>query len=458
MNFLDLKHRIRCNRKGRDTVFAGREKELAKMQQQYQQEENSIVILYGREGIGKTSFLKKFVEDKPFVYYQAREWSEAEQNRYFDDKKEELLGKLAQTNEKICFIVDEFDLMQKGYKNFFSDFSRFVASFPETRVLLILSSSSVQWVENSMVDTMGELAAQIGTFIKLKEFTFMEMVDRFPESTTEECILMYSILGGVPAYLDLWNPKETVRKNIIRTILDPKGAMHKEAGRFLKTSLRELPYYNTILSVLAEDEPKLNYLYKRTGFSRAKISVYIKNLIQLDVAAKIFSYEPAKKASIQKGLYGITDSYLQFYFKLIYPHLSELNLYEPEEFYARYIKNRLDEVVNKTYIKVCREFLELMNQFNRLPSKFGNFGSLYGKHGFIPLIAGNEKGELLVGSCKWSNKPMGMSEFQQLLKDMEQTGKEADYYYLFSKEGFTTELAAMVQNMDNIQCIDKEML
>ncbi|MBO5486610.1 MAG: ATP-binding protein, partial [Eubacterium sp.] len=180
---------------------------MAKMQQQYQQEENSIVILYGREGIGKTSFLKKFVEDKPFVYYQAREWSEAEQNRYFDDKKEELLGKLAQTNEKICFIVDEFDLMQKGYKNFFSDFSRFVASFPETRVLLILSSSSVQWVENSMVDTMGELAAQIGTFIKLKEFTFMEMVDRFPESTTEECILMYSILGGVPAYLDLWNPK-----------------------------------------------------------------------------------------------------------------------------------------------------------------------------------------------------------------------------------------------------------
>lgn len=439
-------------------MFVGREKELAMMKQQYQLPENGLVILYGREGIGKTSFIKKFIEDKPFVYYQAREWSEAEQNRYLDEKKEELLIKLAQTNKKICLIVDEFDLMQKGYKNFFADFSRYVESFPEGRVFLILSSSSVQWVENAMVEDMGELAGRIRAFIKLKEFTFMEMVDRFPDSTTEECIVIYGIFGGVPAYLDLWNPKETVRKNIIRNILDSRGAMHKEAGRFLKTSLRELPYYNTILSVLAEDEPKLNYLYNRTGFSRAKISVYIKNLIQIDVAEKIFSYETAKKASVQKGLYGITDSFIQFYYKLIYPHLSELHILEPETFYAKYIKNQLDEVVTKSYIKVCREFLELMNRFDRLPSKFGHFGSLYGKNGFIPLIAGNEKGELLVGSCKWSNKPMGMQEFEQLLKDIEQTGKEADYYYLFSKEGFTTELAAMVQNMDNIQCIDMEQM
>ncbi len=439
-------------------MFVGREKELAMMRQQYQLPENGIVILYGREGIGKTSFIKRFVEDKPFVYYQAREWSEAEQNRCFAEKKEELLTELAQTDKKVCFIVDEFDLMQKGYKNFFADFTQYVKSFQKGRVFLILSSSSVQWVENTMVEDMGELAANINAFIKLKEFTFMEMVDRFPNSSTEECIIIYGIFGGVPAYLDLWNPKETVRKNIIRNILDKRGAMYKEAGRFLRTSLRELPYYNTILSVLAEDEPKLNYLYNRTGFSRAKISVYIKNLIQIDVAAKIFSYETAKKANIQKGLYGITDAFLQFYYKLIYPYLSELQIMEPEEFYAKYMKKQLDEVMEKAYIKVCKEFMELMNRFDRLPSKFGNFGSLYGKSGFIPLIAGNDKGELLIGSCKWSNRPMGMQEFEQLLKDMEQTGKEADYYYLFSKEGFTTELAAMAQNMNNIQCIDMEQM
>lgn len=437
-------------------MFVGREKELAILNQSYQAKENTMVVLYGREGIGKTALVRQFLQEKTYVYYQARELSEAEQNRYFQEKMQqvkELAGK-----RRMIFVVDEFDLMQKGYKNFLADFAKFVQGLPEGNVMILLVSSAIQWVENSMVEDMGELAGRITSFLKLKEFTFVEMVDRFPDSTTEECILIYGILGGVPAYLNYWNPKETLRKNIIRIVLEDKGPMHREAQRFLKTSLRELPFYSTILSVLAEDEPKLNYLYTRTGFSRAKISVYIKNLIQIDVAAKIFSYEPEKRATIQKGLYGITDSFLQFWYKLIYPRMSELSMMEPGEFYDIYVKRQIDMLAEKAYIKVCREFMELMNQYHHLPAKFGNFGSLYGKTGFIPLIANTEKGELLVGRCKWASQPMGMEEFESLLKDIEQTGKEADYYYLFSKEGFTNELSVMAQNMDNIQCIDLEAM
>lgn len=437
-------------------MFVGREKELAILNQSYQAKENTMVVLYGREGIGKTALVRQFLQEKTYIYYQARELSEAEQNRYFQEKMQQV-KELAE-KERMIFVVDEFDLMQKGYKSFLADFAEFVQGLPEGNVMILLVSSAIQWVENSMVEDMGKLAGQITSFMKLKEFTFVEMVDRFPESTTEECILIYGILGGVPAYLNYWNPKETLRKNIIRIVLDDKGPMHREAQRFLKTSLRELPFYSTILSVLAEDEPKLNYLYTRTGFSRAKISVYIKNLIQIDVAAKIFSYEPEKRATIQKGLYGITDSFLQFWYKLIYPRMSELSMMEPGEFYDTYVKRQIDMLAEKAYIKVCREFMELMNQYHHLPAKFGNFGSLYGKTGFIPLIANTEKGELLVGCCKWARQPMGMEEFETLLKDIEQTGKEADYYYLFSKEGFTNELSVMAQNMDNIQCIDLEAM
>lgn len=435
-------------------MFIGRERELALLTKCYQTKESKIAVLYGREGIGKTTLMKEFIKDKPYVYYQAREWSELEQNKYLEEKKEELVK--MKTEEKIVFILDEFDLMQKGYKTFFADFSEYVKGLFAKPIMFLLISSSVQWVENSMVEDMKELAGDITALIKLKEFTFMEMVDRFPESTTEECIQIYGILGGVPAYLDLWNPKETVRKNILRLILDKKGVLHKEPQRYLKTALRELPFYNTILSVLAEDEPKLNYLYNRTGFSRAKISVYIKNLMQLDVTEKIFSYEPEKKDCVQKGLYGISDSFLHFWYKLIYPHMSELSLMEPEEFYNKFIKHQLDEVIHQAYIKVCREFMDLMNRFDRLPAKFGSFGSLYGKDGFIPLIAGNEKGEMLVGNCKWSNKPMDTKDFEEFLDKTTQTGKDADYYFLFSKSGFTTEVSVMAKNMDNIQCIDLE--
>lgn len=226
----------------------------------------------------------------------------------------------------------------------------------------------------------------------------------------------------------------------------------------MKTSLRELPFYNTILSVLAEDEPKLNYLYNRTGFSRAKISVYIKNLIQIDVAEKYFSFEPKKKDCVMKGLYGISDPFLHFWYKFVFPDLSALEFGNPETFYENYIKDELSDFVEQTYVNVCREFLILMNQYGKLPVSFEMPQTFYGKQGTIPLIAKGEQEKILVGLCKWSMEPMGNAEFEHLLELTEQTGQEADYYYLFSKEGFTNELAVMAKGMENIQLIDLESL
>ena len=110
-------------------VFIGREKELAMLNQAYLKGGNSIVVLYGREQIGKTTLVKKFVQDKTYVYYQARELSEKEQNRYFE--KVLFSVKEKAEKERIVFVVDEFDLMQKGYKTFFADFLTKFGSFRE---------------------------------------------------------------------------------------------------------------------------------------------------------------------------------------------------------------------------------------------------------------------------------------------------------------------------------------
>ena len=59
-------------------MFVGREKELAMLNQSYQAAENTMVILYGREGMGKTALVRQFIQGKNAVYYQARELSEKE--------------------------------------------------------------------------------------------------------------------------------------------------------------------------------------------------------------------------------------------------------------------------------------------------------------------------------------------------------------------------------------------
>ena len=441
-------------------MFVGRKKELATLNEVYEKDAPSLVILYGRDGIGKTRLLKEFSADKSHMYYLGREYSKEEQKQYLDPVLEETrVAAASLENGKICLFIDEFDQIQKAYKDFFVDLEAFLKEeLIEKRVMVVISSSSIQWVENEMVKVMGTTATRITSFIKLKEFTFLEMVSYFPDSSTQDCIAIFGVLGGVPKYLEYWDSKKNVRENIKKLFLYESSPMRNEVVRFLRLDLRELSVYNTILAVLAEDEYKLNYLYSRTGFSRAKISVYIKNLIQLDVAHKIFSFETDQRENIQKGLYGISDPLLYFWYKFMQPNLSSLAWEDADAFYDSVIEPGLDGYMWLSYIRVCREFLELMNQFGKLPIQIHTMGSLYGKEGFIPLIGQSQEGELLVGTCKWSNEPMTVTEFEELLGTMEQTGKEADYYFLFSKEGFAQELSTMTQGIDNVSLIDLESL
>ncbi len=148
--------------------------------------------------------------------------------------------------------------------------------FPKGQVMVLFVSSAIGWVENDMVSDMGELAKYMSLPIKLKEFTFVEMVDRFPKKHNQR---LYFNLWNFRRCAGVFGTLESKRKcktKYCTADCGQKGVLHTEAQRFLKTSLRELPFYSTILSVLAENEPKLNYLFTRTGFSRAKISVYIK--------------------------------------------------------------------------------------------------------------------------------------------------------------------------------------
>ncbi|MCR5690935.1 MAG: ATP-binding protein [Eubacterium sp.] len=437
-------------------MFVGRDKELALLNKQFHSRKNALVVVYGREGLGKTSLIKRLVEDKICVYYHGRELSPEEQGFYFEKKKEELAEYLIHGQGKICLVLDEFDQMQKANKSFFADLQAYYDSLPPDRVMVLLISSQTHWVKTSMAKDMGDFESQISLSLELKEFSFMEMTDRFPGVSTEDCLKIYAVLGGVPAYLDLWDLNKSYKENIKDLFLAPGGKLRREANRFLKTSLRELPYYNTILSVLGEDRPKLNYLYARTGFSRAKISVYIKHLIQMGVAGKISSFEPEKKFMVMKGLYCITDKLLHFYYKLIYPNLTEAEWLDPEDFYETYLREGLEDLCAQTYRGICLEMMQLMNQFNRLPDKFDSLASMYGKTGLIPIAASNSQGKILLGTCKWSQEAFDRQDFETLLEDGKQVSDSVDYLYLFAKKGFSKDFKDYLQSQENlpqVECI-----
>ena len=245
----------------------------------------------------------------------------------------------ADASKKAVIIIDEFHFLVKSSDAFKVAFLKVLM---EEQCMFLFLSSSVNWVENSMVEDFGPAARAIYSTIKCKEFTFLELVKRFPDMTVEKTIYANAILGGVPEYLNYWNEKSSVKENILRLFLRKDAPLLYGAENFLKKELRELGAYNAILASLASGKNKLNDIYARTGFSRAKISVYLKNLIELDVVEKVFSFDASESATlvhanVQKGLYRIKDNYLRFWYRYVFPNLSAILMGQGDDVYEKEI-------------------------------------------------------------------------------------------------------------------------
>lgn len=451
-------------------MFVKRTAELKLLEEQFASPGNNLVILYGRKGMGKTALLAEFLEGKQTAYYYEGVECENRLQLFLMNQGNseiatdtadlsypllfsELIGR---QEEKAIIVLDEFHYIVKNSPDF-AEIFQFLAN-PGRSVMFVLCSSSIRWVENEMISSLGSLASYITGYVKLKEFTFVDFVERFPQSSVETCVHINAILGGVPEYLDEWQEKQSVKDNICNLLLNKNNRLFSEAQQYLKLELRETAVYNTILSALAEGNRKLNDLHAKTGFSRAKISVYLKNLIELDVVEKLVPLGEEGKENAQKGLYRIKDNYLNFWYRFVFPNCSDLMLRRVTEVYEEKIAPYLNEYMREYFADVCTEFLKLMNQQQRLEEKFLWWDRWYGKNGTLDILAQGENKKNLVGRCLWNEDEADISEFEKLISLAGEAKIPPDYCYLFSKSGFTGELRALVKDNSTVILIGLEDL
>lgn len=79
-------------------------------------------------------------------------------------------------------------------------------------VMIILTSSSLVWVEEDCREKYGEYLKKVDAAIRMEDATFLDVVRHFPEYGTSQAVQVYGIIGGVPGYLTRWNSKRVLRK------------------------------------------------------------------------------------------------------------------------------------------------------------------------------------------------------------------------------------------------------
>ena len=434
-------------------MFTGRKKELQKLQEYYQNKEINILVVYGQRGIGKTTLLERFVEEKNNIYYEAVSCSLREQKKFFISRLGNM-GELSQSSsfeeilnfmedsgkDRLILIIDEFQNMCKTETEFLESLKAYQENKnSKKKLFIILCSSAICWVEN-IFRNKEEYGNDFCELFKVKELSYYDFSSYFSKFDKMDRIGGFSILGGVPGLWKYFDDEFSLRENVEKFVLNRNQPLFYYGQQYISEELRECCVYNTILSALAKGNEKLNDIYRYTGFSRAKISVYLKNLIQLDLVEKISSIDTKGKSDTKKGSYRISHSYVHFYYRYLFSNLNRLFTDKPDVFYDEVIRVDFSFYVKDGFKKICREFIEMENKRGRLPGNFTYLGEWNGKSGSIDFIFLEEEEEILAGICSWEKEMMTYDQYETFVSCQEKAKIEVDFTILFSYSKFDNHL------------------
>lgn len=477
-------------------MFIGRKQELQFLEKQYSGTGGKLVVLYGRRRVGKTETLHEFCKGKPHVFYSCREISDKLQLRSFSEKMlrekipaadyirefadwESALKSVLQLpygDQKKLLIIDEFPYMCKGNDSIPSILQTlWDECLKDENVMLVLCGSAMSFIEKELLSEKNPLYGRATGIYKMDAMGFYDAAQFFPTYSHRDQIMAYAVLGGIPHYLRQFDPALSLEDNIKQNILTKGCVLYSEVEFLLRQELRETTLYNSIIEAVALGCTKLNDIsVKSLVDDTSKTSVYLKNLMELEIIKREFSVNDGikERANVSRGLYRLTDNFFRFWYAFVFTNISELESGDVDGVFDYSVKPALHEFASLVFEDVCREYVRELQKSGKLPFRYKTMGRWWGRTTVrrkdstevqeteIDLLAVSSKSDqYLVGECKFKGRPLSYADYlDTAAKLMPQQEKADFYYYLFSESGFDERLTEEASHNDRLRLVALEDL
>lgn len=440
--------------------FIDRERELGALKMFWEEKHAQLIVIYGKRRVGKTELIKQFIREKPHIYFLAQKINEYENlkllgesvGEFFDD---EILRRKGFENwkwvfeylrknvkKRIVLVIDEFPYLSEANKGISSIFQGGWDEYlKNTPVFLILCGSSISMMEDEVLSYKAPLYGRRTGQIFLKPFSSFEVKKFYPNTSFERCLGLYSIAGGNPSYLKIFNPKLSLEANIKKNILQPEAFLYNEIEFILREELREPRNYFAILKAIALGKNKISEIVNETGLPKGILHKYLFILEDIHIIQKEVPITEKNPLKSRKGIYKLQDQFFKFWFKYILPNKG--NIEEGRvDFVLKKIKEDFNLIVSENYENVAKEVIK--NHESRL-FPINKIGRWWDRNEEIDIVALNEEeNKILFCEVKWSNKPVGVDIYDSLkrksLKVELHKDKRNEYFCLFSKSRFTESM------------------
>ena len=443
-------------------MFIGREQELKKLNQMYESTKLEVAIIYGRRRVGKTTLITEFCKDKKTVFFAAQENSADQNLETFSNAIYEIdkgssanilfrsfgdaftrLAEIAST-ERLIVVIDEYPYLAGAEKGISSLLQNYLDhQFKGTKLFLILCGSSMSFMEKQVLGYQSPLYGRRTAQFKILPFDYLDTGKWFPDYSFEEKAIMYGITGGIPLYLEQFSPTSDIRENLLENVFNKNALLFEEPSNLFKQELREPSSYNAIITAIASGKTRLSEIATTVGMESGLCSKYLSNLITLGIIKR---ETPITDPGGKRSIYLVDDQFFRFWFTFVPKNMSSILSGRIEDNYTVSVENRLSDYMGLTFEKMCRDYI--LYYAGSLPFLLGEVGQWWGGHprtrkqAQIDLVASAiDIDACIIGSCKFRNAPVDTDELELIKDYADAMGHfKKNYYYIFSKSGFTPAL------------------
>ncbi len=268
----------------------------------------------------------------------------------------------------------------------------------------------------------------------------------FPYIEIDPLIAYFSVFGGMnmPEEFSLFNGVEsTVQRQIVVRIGDAAEAI-------APSYLMEEPY-RSLLTAAARGDGKLYALFRRARLRETVGRQVLGDLVAQGVlrieASREAPIRPRHGEQLPRALrrYRIQSKarfvrpFERFWFGFVAPFFVPLMRGESQEFWGHFRRHR-----HRIHSWVFEQLsLALLVEDCVLHDAVHTIGSWWDRHTEYDVLAFTEAGKMIVGECKYTGRSITRGAWTKLREKAAANGFAVDTWALFSRRGFSRELAGM---------------
>ena len=465
--------------------FLGREKEILVLEKEYARD-GGFVVIYGRRRIGKTTLIKQFIKSKTAFYFLATKEVESQSMKRFAGviartTGNSVLQKAAfsdwldlfqvvadyKPNEKKVLVIDEFPYLVKVNDSFPSILQNaWDEILKDSNVMLILCGSLISMMKKHALSYESPLYGRRTAQMRIAPLPFTTVYEN-QKLSFEEAAEQYSITGGVPKYMEFFSDGQPLYEQIKENVLSKNGFLYEEPNFLLTDEVQVPTNYFSIIKVIADGNHKLGTIAGILGLETSALTPYLKTLSELGFIEKQVPVTEKNAEKTRKGLYFISDNFLRFWFRYVYPYKGELELDNTQISLDELDKDFKEKFVAFAYEAICKEiFARLCSDkaIDFTPSKIGSYwlNDKSGNTQIDVMAVDTVNKRLFAGECKYHNQPVDADVYFELVKKVDNSSEIKSafkgytvIYGVFSKSGFTSRMTDISNSNPNLFLINE---